>query len=967
MVTPEKIYNATSDGLDILALHYPAVRKAAATNKPFKMRPGEKTASASVKHYKSNTGAGVWKVTDFGGDGQLKDPIAIHMEETGLNFAKAIADLCSIFNIADEINRAVNRPDIRKQPATPEQIDGETYWDIDQEFTDAECKVMGPRVTPEHLKALHWYRVKCLISVKNREATYKFPNERYPIFMRECWFSNHGTQDRFYKIYEPLNADKQWRFQYQPKGKKPQSYVNGMFELARDWTELNEREEKIWNSNPENEGKPYKPVKIDNVIICSGERDAVCVKSLGYHPVWFNSETYRVSESEIREISRYADKIYNIPDIDPTGIKKGKELALRFIDIHTIWLPEELRRYRDNRGRPRKDFRDWIELNREIKDFRNLMEIATPAKFWQTEYSKDGKPKYSINMWYLRAFLSLNGIYVYKDRYEKEVTKLVKVTGHIVKRIYPREVRKFIIDWLTRTFQPVGVLNLALKATELTAAGLDTLEEIEPDFTNSTSSSQLFFFEKYIAEVKSDGIVRHDFGSGELDKYVWEDHLIPHDIKLQSDPFFTITSKEGSRLSEDYDIEVHRQDSCVFQYLINTSRLYWRKELEEWCDTLSPEEAESYKKDHKFDIAGPALDNAEIQEQKQCLISKIFLIGYLLHRHKRKDAAWAPYAMDNIIGENDQCNGRSGKSFILSAIGALVPVVNLNGRNAELLKNKHWLENVTRDTGVIFIDDLDEYFPLKELYNYITSDLTINPKNISSYQLNFYEAPKFALATNYAPREFNSSTTGRLLFNVFSDYYHQQSEENDYRESRSISDDFGMQLHDSDYPACCWEADLNFMMQCLKFYLSVSSHHSKIEPKMGNIIYRKHMREMGDNFRDWAETYFSPESGNLDVNIVRETAFEDYKRQSGLSKITMKGFTKSLKAFVYTCDYIQELNPQELCNSGSRILKRVGDLEGEKKMKEMIHLRTTEEFRKTHPVPIRSDADDIFGTDDPFS
>ena len=40
---------------------------------------------------------------------------------------------------------------------------------------------MGPRVTPEHMEALHWYRVKRLTSVKNREAIHKFSNENYPI------------------------------------------------------------------------------------------------------------------------------------------------------------------------------------------------------------------------------------------------------------------------------------------------------------------------------------------------------------------------------------------------------------------------------------------------------------------------------------------------------------------------------------------------------------------------------------------------------------------------------------------------------------------------------------------------------------------------------------------------------------------------------------------------------------------
>ena len=419
MVTPEKLYAATSDGLDILALHYPDIREAARTKKPFKARPDERTPSTAVKLFSTKQGIKVWKITDFGDDGRATDPIAVHMKETGLRFPEAILDLAQIFNVTDEINRTVNRPDIRRQPATSEQIDGETYWEIDQEFTAEECRVMGPRVTSEHLKALHWYRVKVLISVKNREAVYKYSNEHYPIFMRECWFTDSkGNRDRFYKIYEPLNADKQWRFQYQPKGKKPQSYVNGLFELAHAWTEFNEREEKSFRSDPANEDKTYKDQKLPEAVICSGERDAICVRSLGYFPLWFNSETYRVSDEEWKQINKYVSVVYNIPDIDTTGRLKGTELALRFIDLHTIWLPSWLSGYRDNRGKPRKDFRDWIELRKEKSDFRGLLELATPAKFWYTsKQEKTGKLKYSIDVSCLHEFLMLNGFYTLKDKH----------------------------------------------------------------------------------------------------------------------------------------------------------------------------------------------------------------------------------------------------------------------------------------------------------------------------------------------------------------------------------------------------------------------------------------------------------------------------------------------------------------------------------------------------------------------
>lgn len=499
MVTPEKLYAATNDGLEILALHYSEVKEAARTKKPFKARPDERTPSTSVKLFKSKQGFSVWKVTDFGDEGRAFDPIAVHMKETGLRFPEAILDLSQIFNVTDEINRAVNRPDIRKQSATPDQEDGKTYWEIDQEFSKEKCQVMGPRVTAEHLKALHWYRVKVLISVRNREAVYKYSNEHYPIFMRECWFTDPtGKTDRFYKIYEPLNADKQWRFQYQPKGKKPQSYINGLFELAAQWADFNKKEEKAFRSDPANEDKTYKDQKLPEAVICSGERDAICVRSLGYSPLWFNSETYQVSETEWRQINKYVEVVYNIPDIDTTGRLKGTELALRFIDLHTIWLPTWLSTYKDNRGKPRKDFRDWMELRKEKTDFRKLLELATPAKFWSVKTnSKTGEIRYSISISCLHEFLNLNGFFSIRDQ-RSAVVRLVRICGNVVSEVTPKMIREFVVDWALENGLPRGLRDLT-HHTDTVGTDSRSNQNNRTGLHKQHRAQPVFLFQKFLA------------------------------------------------------------------------------------------------------------------------------------------------------------------------------------------------------------------------------------------------------------------------------------------------------------------------------------------------------------------------------------------------------------------------------------------------------------------------------------
>ncbi|MCM1451243.1 MAG: hypothetical protein NC102_03215 [Clostridium sp.] len=957
MISTEKLYAATDAGLRILALHFPAVEEAARANKPFKAREEERTPSARVKLY-DRKGCPVWMFTDFGDNSErAKSPIDVHMEKTGLRFTEAILDLAAIFNVTDEINRSVNRPDIRKERANPDQADGSWDKEINQRFTERECKTMGPRVTVETLESLHWHRAEYVVGVKNREAVYKHSNENYPIFVRECWFVNeHGKADCFYKVYEPLNPEKQWRFQYQPAGKKPRCYINGLFELEAAYKKFNDEAEKKWNSDPANENKPYREKKLPEAIICSGERDALCVRSLGHHPLWFNSETYSPSEEEWRKITKYAETIYNIPDIDATGRLKGTELALKYIDIHTIWLPENLTAYRDNRGKPRKDFRDWMEIYDRSSDFHGLMNLATPAKFWTETWSdKAKKYKYALDISCLHEFLMLNGFFTLKDKHAPG-TQFVRMQGNIVKHVTAKEIREFVLNWSIDTKQPRELRNQILQDSKLSAQYLEALREVDPDFTNYTERSQFFYFPKFTVEVTGKEIIQHDSRSASTGRYVWEENVIGHNIKFLPD-MFTITHPEGQCESEDFNIEVaENQPSNYFKYLINSSRIHWRKELEEHLNALPQEEAEAYRAAHRFDIAGPALTAAEIQEQKQCLINKIFTIGFMMHRYKSESRAWAPFVMDNVVGENDQCNGRSGKSFMFRALSNFTRWLKFSGRNPKLLENQFAFEQVSKHLGIVVVDDCDEYLPFKQFYDNITSDITINTKNVSTYTLAFQDAPKFAFTTNYVPKEFDGSSVGRMLFVVFSDYYHQRTEDNDYLETRKISTDFNKDLFGSGYTEAEWEADINFVLQCVKFYLSVAPLNVKIEPQMGNIIFRKYLRDMSDNFREWAEGYFSiDENGNGDnVNreIVREDAFEAYKRFSGVSKITMQKFTKSLKGFCFTCDYIDCMNPEELHNSGSRIMRRVEDPISHKKIqKEMIYLRTTKEAERLKNPP----------------
>lgn len=298
MIKAADIYNATHDGLDIILYYYPQAEGCIDNKKKFKRRPDEDDASACLKKYDD-----CYKVTDFGDSGTAMSPIDICMNEENVRFPEAVALLASRYNVTDELKRSVNKPDIRKRPATADEAEGARFFELEEKFTDVQLQVLGPRVRQEHVDALHWYVAKSISYVRNREVTTKYTTPTYPIFMRECAVTKKdGSTDKFYKVYEPLNPDKQWRFSYTPDGVKPKQYINGFAELQKAYRDFNAQEEKLFFNDPKNKDAQYKEQKLKEAFICSGERDALCIRALGCHPLWFNSETYKVTPEEIKEI-----------------------------------------------------------------------------------------------------------------------------------------------------------------------------------------------------------------------------------------------------------------------------------------------------------------------------------------------------------------------------------------------------------------------------------------------------------------------------------------------------------------------------------------------------------------------------------------------------------------------------------------------------------------------------------------
>jgi hypothetical protein len=791
MIQISKLYEATNHGLNIIKMIYPQ----AEVGKKFRIRESndDKTPSTSLQKRKIKVNGAeceVWGLTDFGGDGSWRNPIDLYMYENSKSqeqFCEALQEIAQHFNVCETVDARKNIPKIEKRPALPEEKDGTRKWNVKEKATIAELAVMGRTVKQNDMDALGWKSVDWITNTKDGQTTIKYSTDDYPIFIRECAIKdadNNSPAEKFYKIYEPMNADKGFRFQVYPTGGKPKDYVNGMYELRREHQVYNDKKREEFESDSKNDGKQFHEQKLPMAVICSGERDALCCHSMGVPPIWINSETARLEQSVMKELQEYADAIYNIPDIDDTGIREGKKLALRHLDIRTVWLPPSLRKFRDHRGRPRKDLHDWMDLHPMSSEFYELLKGAISAKFWVK-----GDKGLTLDTANLHYFLQLNGFATFEDEYNRDEQQLILVNGYEVTKVFPRDIRKFLRRWVIKNVRDHEVLNLILNSTKLSALGLEALQDKQLDFTCHTPTSQTYFFQNVAAVVTGKEIKlvkREDYTTSSS---VWTDTIIQHDFKLLNEDFFTVTREVDDNNKPHFQIHINKVASNLMGYFINSSRLHWRKEMETRFGTQV--ERDAYAIDHKFDLEGEGLTEEEKAEQLQNFLNKVFAAGYMLHHYKDPSKPWAPYAMDHKIGEEGECNGGSGKSIFFYALQCMMPYTIISGKDPRIFDNPHTFERVTRQTRMVVIDDCAKTLDVERFFDRLTGDFPVNPKNKTIYTLPFTVSPKMGFSTNFVPQSFDASTQRRMLMMVFSDYYHQQTEDNDYLETRKVSSDFG--------------------------------------------------------------------------------------------------------------------------------------------------------------------------------
>ncbi len=945
-IEAQDILDATNGGLEIIFFLYPqAMGSETNHNRKFKMRGDEKTASANLKQAQD----GNWLVTDFGGDSQPRNGIGCYMIEKNVEFKVALNELAAQYGVAGaDQETVVIRVEFSERPAETDDKELTWSWEVREAWTDNEIetiisknvlKSMGwkgqdevkaaaaPKRIAEAFTDYNWHPLISYSLVKNRRVMTFTATDQYPIYLID-----EGSHQ---KLYQPLHPDKAKRFLY--IGTKPKDFVHGLKQLKKLYDERREKELSLVEESKESSDRLMaipgespatddadksidKKARIKHVILCSGGSDAINVALLGNYVIWLNSETAKLPQYLYDQISACVEKFYQLPDIDNTGKVAAHELAMQYLDIYTIELPEDLKRYRDRRGNPCKDVRDYFS-HYKSKDFRQQLAVALPYRFWEKKASYEGRGenrvftgwRYEFKNTQANNFLMKNGFGRLKVGDSDTEWIYVKRTGNLVKEVDSDLIQDFIHDFLEARNLDIDLRDAMINTSKLNSSTLARIKRVDINFDDFTPISQFYYFENKTVEVTKDGILHHK--PGLVDRYIWERELIKHKIMPEAKPF-TITKDELG----NYDIEIHDHECLSLKFLIQVSRLHWRTEMEtgdKW-KAMSPTEQDTYKIKHHVDIAGPNLNQAEIDEQKLHLINKIFTIGYNLHRYHDRAKPWATYIMDGKISEDGRSHGGSGKSILGDLmLGSMLKTrFFLNGRSRDTLDDKFKYDGITPYHRYYLVEDCHQHMRIDDFYVDISQDLNAPQKGKGALVIPFEKSGKFVFSSNYPPYDPGPSTERRTIYNVFSDLYHNHGEQDDYLEMRDPKTDLGASLVVG-YDEKQMNLHYNTMLSCLSFYLGIDE---KIKPAMENVNKRSLLSEMGDNFHSWAIAYFSEEGGNVDKYVIREYAFEEYKNATKDRGMTSNSWLKRLASFCRYYGYT--FNPKVYLNAQKKIIKK---------------------------------------------
>ena len=981
----DEILQRTNGGLDVILHYYPEA--ATAGNRPKNFSLGDISAednnpSSAIVPGSINKGYVI--VKEFNNANKRWSCFDIVAAKENLtNFG----DICAFIfeNIIGE-SRDANKNigyEFKMRLAKEDEKLGDYWFDFNENFSKDELQYFGPYVTAgllRHFNIKSVDKFHQVIQLKNKKTeSYKKYGEQ-PVKMVKGATNGHFIfaidkleDEKFAKIYTPQTKD--FRFQY--VGDKPTNFCFGLDTIPDLWEDhIQEEWDRLLmkyadKKDPEkeiakNHGFEQKEdIKLPEIIIAGGDRDAINVASMGYPVVWLNSETANYDSKLHNHLKGYAYRVIQLGDIDDVGIKQMNDRAKAFIDLYTLYLPESLRQPKlGSHSKPGKDLTDWVKRTYDHNNpdlakniFGKMVKNdAYPAKFWEAKYEGGKFKRYDINNEYLMHFLQLHGFHKMKikgENKDQEETSennsfFVHLKNNVLRIVTHDDITNYPLHYVKQRSESVTIKNLIHRSPQITEKKLQRLNYIDVDPIDNSKDHQYLYFKDAALRIEKDEIKLQRYEN--IDGPVWESKILDHFISGVNNekPFEIWKDKNGN-----WDVKIIDKQNPFIEYLVNASRIHWKKngyypfiqrieqlKMNETAksederltdDQLQAEidkildEMDQYRKEHNMQLDEPGLTAHEVGEQKRSFANKIFAFGFTLHNYRAQSKPWFPIAMDNEVNEtNDgKRNGRTGKSLLFNK--TISYIVNTSDQiNAGEIDQKNQdqfiFDNVNKLTTNICWDDANKYFPYdKQLFQFVTGSPKINRKHKGKIVLDARKRPIPAVTSNHGMPNLGPSFDARVIYVPFADFYHGENKE-EYLRDFGVADGLGQELF-NDFDTKQWQQFYNTVAHCIQFAMN---QDKKINPPMENVDKRNLQAQIGDNFIEAADSFFFADPAKrLNNPIDKQYCYDEI--MGARSNVGANKFKEKIKLW---CKYHNiEFNPPEKVNTktkkgNARLVKR---------------------------------------------
>jgi len=587
----------------------------------------------------------------------------------------------------------------------------------------------------------------------------------------------------------------------------------------------------------------------------------ICYESFD-EDIYINKDSLLWDKIEVKEGFKYTERVPTIP-VDEEG---------KIISLLLKWWEDN---YGYSKGERNNNlFKLACAFNAYgINQNTSVDFMLTNFDLTESEINQLNRSAYSkVNEFGTKYFEDSKAITEVKRKLSNGVSK-IEVKEGLIKRVQPETAEKIIseIKETIDNFWSVTVNKAGETKVSINNADFKIFLQSKGFFKYYAEKSETPIFVRVKSNVVSNSSVEKikdfvlDYVEGLKLWDVW--NYLTSSVKFFRDSYLNMLDSIDLKMLQDTKdksfiyysngvIEVTKTEITLIDY-VDIEGYIWENQI------INREFKKTEKIDNDFkDLVSKVSDNDKARRE-----SLEHTIGYLMHSFKDKTDQKAIILNDQEI--NDDPNGGSGKSLMLTAIGYFKKIVKIDGKSFDPSRSDFVYQRVDIDTQTLAFDDVKKNFNFENLFSLITEGITVNRKNKDEIFIPFERSPKVIITTNYVIDGAGNSHDRRRHEIEFNQYFNGK---------HTPLDEYGKLLFD-EWNAQEWDNFDNYMIDNLqRFLINGLTNTVSI-----NADVKRFIQSTTKDFYDWIE------DGNLKPNVKyyntekKDEFIKEYKEFDKLS------------------------------------------------------------------------------------